>query len=519
MKRKIRLWIMAFGILTIISNLGVVLASANGSLMQTVTTGEEVVSYGLCDSTVDSANMQIAQYPCEDVEMVVQKDISIHTIIMVDNSLSVTESNRENIKAILRRYVEEIPEQEAVSLAIFGEEIQFLTEKSKDQESLLQLIDEIEFHNQDTYLTDYLYEELEKVAQDLDYTRFVILSDGVDNKAIGITKEELYDKLKEIARPVYTIGHIYKNNEAELKNMFALSRMTNGKSLMIEDYDEVADIADEIHIFSDLYAVRAKIPQEVRDGDYKNVLLQLHTKDGELEVTGAVRMPFGVAEKEEEENIKVEVVPMPVPEVVREPSAKQQPVALEAEPVLKPEEGNHTDDAGKLISIIVLIIALIVLFWYQKKRKTDKDQKNTKQIKKQKEKKNARNKVAPPIVPPVPESAPVQEENETVFLNGRYLLVLRDQMNPERIFRYPLDGHVIVGRNVDMVQIAIDYSRTISKKHCEFYVRNNRFFVRDLSSANHTYVDDEMINSETEVMSGSIVRIGEVAFSVEIMPI
>ena len=123
--------------------------------------------------------------------------------------------------------------------------------------------------------------------------------------------------------------------------------------------------------------------------------------------------------------------------------------------------------------------------------------------------------------PPVPEPAPksVSEEDETTILDGRYLLVLRDRANPERIFRYPMDGHVIVGRNIDMVQIPVDYDQTVSGQHCEFYIKNNRFFIRDMNSVNHTYLENTLITSEREIISGSIVRLGAVEFSVEFMPI
>lgn len=123
--------------------------------------------------------------------------------------------------------------------------------------------------------------------------------------------------------------------------------------------------------------------------------------------------------------------------------------------------------------------------------------------------------------PSVQETFPVyaSSENETTMLEGRYLLVLRDRVNPERIFRYPMDQKVIIGRNIDKVQIAIDYSLTVSGQHCEFYIKNNRFYLRDMNSANHTYLDEKMVNGEVEVVSGNVVRLGEVEFSIEILPI
>lgn len=515
MKKIIKAWMTVWIILVAMNAPGMVQAAISARLLQTSVADENVTAYISCDSGVESVDVQIAQYPCEDVQVVIPENISVHTIIMVDNSLSVTESNRENIKRILRKYIQGMTEQEVVSLAVFGEEMQFLAVRSRDQNAFLQRIDEIEFHNQDTYLTDFLFEELEAIREDSDFTRFVIISDGVDNKAIGITKEELLGKLEEISRPVYAVGHIYKNNEAELKNMFALPRMTGGQALMIEDYDDVEEIADQIHDFSHLYAVRAKIPWEVMDGDNKSILLKISTLEGDIEATGEMRMPFGIAHKEkEEENLTVEVVPLPLPQPKEEITTRPKK-EIQAKEVVPAQDKKTVIGWDKIIWSTVLVIAVIILVVYQKKKKTVQKSPG----KKREDKKNKKPKVAVPVHPVEPEQMPVYQENETVFLEGRYLLVLRDRMNPDRIFRYPLDGHVTVGRNVDMVQIAIDYNRTISKRHCEFYVRNNHFFIRDMNSANHTYLDNEMVNEEREIVSGNIVRLGEAEFSVEIMPI
>ena len=287
---------MALFALLLLENGTRVCAAPAGSLLQILTDAQEIVSYIECDGAVTSADAQVAQYPCESVEVGGPESIRVHTVILLDNSLSVTEDNRKRIREILRRYVGNLPENEVVSLATFGEDLQFLAEKSGDEDELTGWIDAIEFHDQDTYLTDFLYQALEKIEKDPEYTRFIVISDGVDNKAIGITKEELTDKLKETSRPVYTIGHKYGENSDQLKNMFALSRITNGKEQLIEDFEDTAQIADEIHDFSNVYSLRMDIPQEVMDGAGKSVLLNIHGRAGDLELTGEVSMPFGLAD-------------------------------------------------------------------------------------------------------------------------------------------------------------------------------------------------------------------------------
>ncbi len=502
-KREVRKkrYAVIFAILFIFCGKGIVYAAATGSLLQMVIEDEKVALYVACDGGINSAEVQIAQYPCEQVSVILPEDIRIHTIILLDNSLSISEDNRGKIKDILRQYVQGMLKNEMVSLATFGENINFLARKSQNAEEITQCIDAIEFQDQDTYLTDYLFQTLEEIEKDAEYTRFIVISDGVDNKAIGITKEELLIKLKETSRQVNTIGHIYGDNASELKNMFALSRATNGDEFLIEDVEDVSTIVEKIHDCSNIFCVKANIPQNLMDGADRHVLLNIHTSEGDAEVTGEIAMPFTVIEQEPE----VEAEPTPKPTL--EPTPKPTPI-----PELTPEivsEEKHTDSRGHIIvGAILLVTATCILIFYQKKRNHKIKQSDKQEV-------LVRDKSVEQKV--IAENIATQEE--TMILDGRYLLVLRDRAKPERIFRYPLDGHVVVGRNIDMVQIPIDYNLTVSGQHCEFYSRNNRFFIRDMNSVNHTYVEGKMIIGESEIVSGSIVKLGEVEFCVEIMPI
>lgn len=511
-KFRVRLGIAVFIAFLVLGNTSQVYAAAECNLLQILIEGKGIVSYVECGSGIQSADAQAAQYPCENVEIVAPENISVHTVIMLDNSLSISETNRENIKNIMRQYVQGVSENEAVSLAVFGEEMEFLTEKSQDTDEMIRLIDEIEFYNQDTYLTDYLYQAIEKIENDPEYTRFIVISDGVDNNAIGITKDELISKLKETSRPIDTIGHIYKDNSSELKNMFALSRATGGEEVLIEDFEEMSSIVEKIHDLSHIYSIKMDVPQNVMDGGNRRILINLHTEEGDVEVTGEAAMPFTRMEPESEPEPEPKQepasvsIPAPAPEPEQEPESEpDSELKQESKPESDPEPERKPAGIGieKIAGAVILLIAAAALILYRKKNKSDNG------------KESKRNT---PVVPEaIPEAKPA--EDATVILDGRYLLVLRDRSNPERIFRYPMDGHVIVGRNIDMVQIAVDYSLTVSGQHCEFYIKNNRFFIRDMNSINHTYLDGRMISGECEIMSGNVVRLGEVEFGVEIMPI
>lgn len=58
---------------------------------------------------------------------------------------------------------------------------------------------------------------------------------------------------------------------------------------------------------------------------------------------------------------------------------------------------------------------------------------------------------------------------------------------------------------------------SVSRRHCEFFVKDDAVFIRDMGSTNGTQLDDELIPASvpTRVKPGSIVRIGSVAFRVD----
>lgn len=496
--------------------------------LQQVTTNEDkVIAYIKGNEKPEQIDYQIATTPCDSVTYGTISDMgeTIHTIILMDNSLSISEDNKSKAIEFLRQYIEFKDEKEEISIATFGEDIQFLQRKSTDKDALLSAIDSIEFNNQDTYLTDILFNLLDEIKEDSTYTRFLVISDGVDNKPIGITKEELLDKLKENLHPVYTLGHIYKENQTELENMFALSRITHGQEFLLDDMNDITELTSQLMSDNNLICIEAEVPEPLRDGSTRNSLFTIHTDDGEYDVTAQVTMPFSIQITEELEPV-VEDKPEETATEVIEEEILQEEEPIEEEPIIEEPETvqNVHSNMFKIVAVLVIVAAGISLCIILKKKdkKAEKEgQKRTKTISK-----------TTPLVPlqvplsdqvPLYDQRPVSGEERdqegTVLLDGRYLLVLRDQKSPDKIFKYPLDTKVIVGRNVDKVNIAIDYSKTISGQHCEFSVRNNRFFIKDLQSVNHTYLNDVMIHTETELSSGNKVRIGEVELCVEFIPI
>lgn len=61
-------------------------------------------------------------------------------------------------------------------------------------------------------------------------------------------------------------------------------------------------------------------------------------------------------------------------------------------------------------------------------------------------------------------------------------------------------------------------SQTISKRHCELLTRDEQCFVRDLSSTNGTFINDEQLTAEEEreLHDGDVLKIGPLDFGIKI---
>lgn len=79
--------------------------------------------------------------------------------------------------------------------------------------------------------------------------------------------------------------------------------------------------------------------------------------------------------------------------------------------------------------------------------------------------------------------------------------------------RWPIHGSMIIGRAADC-DISIAYDR-MSRKHAEFKVSAGVLTLRDLGSANGTFVNDKPVTEEVRIKAGDKVRFDMLAFSIQ----
>ena len=275
---------------------------------QTCAAGEQVVEKGVYGNRIvtfvsgldASGEMEalIGKKSCSGVSAVSMNDsgMAVKTWILIDNSLSIPTASREAIRDDLNELIASRKDNEYYALGTIGENVDILLDFTNDYAQLKLSLDALEYQDQETYLTDALYDFLSSDAFVDDpnaLERILIVSDGVDNKEIGYTKEELSELLKENAWLIDTIG-VYnkkKSNSDNLENMFAIARQTGGTTFLLDDLDGGADLAASLAQDWDLTVVSVDIPEEAMDGSVQSLSLKPAGEDAAVISVDNLRMP------------------------------------------------------------------------------------------------------------------------------------------------------------------------------------------------------------------------------------
>lgn len=478
-------------------------------------TGESDFSIYLKNAEAASeVNVQIATAEAEkvSVQAISELDMPMRTLVLVDNSLSIPSADRERIAELLQNLISDRLNQEEISIAVFSEETNILTDPVSDYGTLKKAIDSISWQDQETYLTDVLYDLLsEKYMQGTEdvYHRILIISDGVDNKSLGYTKDELYALLKEIHIPIYTIGCADKKNNEELENMFAISRMTGVDYFLLDEIEDVLEITEAMNRDREITRLTVTPPAELMDGSKKTLKITL--ADGTT-LTAEIRMPQQVSAPEPEPEPRPEPEPEKEPEKEPKPEPEPEPVVIEREPAYIPFL-----IIGFIVVVVIAIIIVVILLLKKNKKKEPEfesiDDSLLKELQSSAGKADEKTEIMDSF------QGRSSDDGKTVMIwnqNVTYQVVLTDVNSPARSFQVPLNQSVIVGRKSGICDIALEYEKSVSGKHCEISVRNGKFYIKDLQSSNGTCVNGSKILAETEIFSGNTLKLGRLEMRFEV---
>lgn len=505
MKSVMRIAMTSIACLLLICNL-TVHAAGEASIIEHFTTDDQVVLYirGI-DSEIEDASYQVGTTKCEITDIIPIKETSdgIKTLILWDNSLSVMNIYGDRVKSILEDIIANRVSGEQFAIAIIDSQTSYLSDYTDDYAELKSVIEEVSAESKEVYIIENLY----KAIQDLNnmntigYKRIIIVSDGMDAMEIGYSRSELDALISQTPYPIYTIGFKSGDNQESLQALFGLSRATGVEYFYLNDINDNTTIVQAFRADYSIFQMKAEIPLKIRDGSSCNSQVVIKAGGNNLTLKSVVNMPFGVQGDPEESEIKETIA--------------------EIEDNTKLHLSNLTwIILGTGLFVIIIMIALIFIF-VKKRRKispirNDYNQLDDRLI-------NKRKRHGSDSVHPSTEIIinGKKEENSTVMLFGGNTnkIILTNLSDEKQMYQCGIVDKVIIGRNPSFCTMVIA-DGAVSEKHCEIFLRNGKFYIKDLNSSNGTFVKDNMISemkkiSEiTEISTGTILKLGKHAYRV-----
>ena len=523
------MWILSVLLLAVCTQLIVlpgmvrVYADEDARIMQTTWDEERVKLYVRNTSPSDDIGIQFGMDASESVRSYAVSDDEnpMRTLIMVDNSLSIPSGSRQKVIETIQSILLGHGQGEKIRLATMSDQVTYLTDSfSDDYLALSNTAASIQYFDQETYLTDVLCDVISELNQEpyLGYTRIIIISDGVDNKQFGLTRDELYEALSKTPYPIMTIGCYTGKNDEDLANMFAISRKTGAEYCILEQTD-VQAIASMTAEENQMTVFEAQIPEAAKTGGRQNI--QLVLADGtELQTEAAV--PFGQRAQEPEKEAEPEV------------EAAPEPVA-DTEPVKEPEQAEQSSNENNafrfLIPVALVAIIAAVAAWMIAKTKKDKKTGNENTTGSDAQ---IRDFVSTDDEKTVLDSSMFEssDHDKTVLITPdghddsyhHYIITLTAVNDPTRTFRGELtdspQDKLRIGRKSDNDIIIAD-DPNVSRYHCSISCRNHSFFIEDNKDTSNPTVFNERITLrqglEQLIVSGCTLKIGKRTYTFTVL--
>lgn len=414
------------------------------------------------------------------------------TLVLVDNDATVSAVNQKLVRAVLKYMFYHSPVDRTFCLSTYEHDIEEPEEYENDPGDLAYKVDKLEFAPKDSNLCDTLCSVITRWKEsDFACRDIVVFTDGLESEALFHEKEELYYLTGRSEYPVYIVMLDQEDNAGARKSLSATAVTSGGKFYETEfegsDAEVDRQISEKIFAAMDEYASVNWEKYEEYDEPAENYEepAEEYAEPAEA-VSEEVDADMYMNEGEAQERIIYEYDKTP---------------------------GFFETGKPLIISAVLmafgLLVAVIIGASVRKRRRDERA---------------------------VPAPAADEEdsyfddyelgrdENKTLFLDdpdderyratrlltGSTRMIELVEKTKGGVIKIVLDGRMTIGRGDCDVVIDDD---ALSRRHCEMYEKEDRVFIRDLSSANGTRVNGVKV-SDRELSDGDELTVGSCTYTV-----
>lgn len=493
------------------------LAQGEADLSQACAWEQYVDVYISGQMDVGSISCKVSNQPATVVDggLLADKGVTVRTTILVDISKSIPTQMREKIMALIELLIAGISKNEQYRLVAFGEQLSVLQDFASDRYDLAVAAEKMEFTGMQSKIYDAVYNTIPKI-QPIDgnpcYYRTILITDGIDDTASGITKEELYLRLQAEHYPVDVIAVSAAKQAEPTKELAALVRISGGRYFNLNGETELQEFSSNIAVGS-IFWLRAEIPGNLLDGSTR----QFDISDGtnmvqfdfkvpvfEMPVSGTPAPNLGQA-------VEPDVVVSPAPgiEAVR-PSPKRDrshsddSERSESEPASSGIFGEYAiavyNGAGIVLILLLAVLVAVIVVRGKKKSGVISGVSITNGT--------AFNQKTEII------DADLTNAGATAGGNDKLCVRLRNISNPDQIWEISLSGGVLIGRDAGC-QVCID-EKSMSRRQCRLYIdATGAPTAENLSSSNITLLNGEPLTAPRRISERDKLKCGRVTLMID----
>ena len=403
-------------------------------------------------------------------------------ILLVDISRSLKEPEFIQIREALNDWIDAMTGKDRASIMTFGTDVNVVQDFTADKETLKAKVALLKPTDNHTQLHLGLAKAIEmgrRTDPDLPTRRVIVtMSDGHDDFAGGMTKQEVLDRIKEDRVPIYAIGFYTqpgtrkkeeKEEKEEYLKVLGEFARTSGGAYYRAGQKPLEEMYSQMRMGIRRVFV-AMLSCDTCNADGRVYRLQINL------ARDAKSMTHGV---------DLRLLPTPAP-----PTPPQQP---EASPQPPPKPEPRIWEIAPLwsytaggIAIIILLAALLLIRRAGRKPREPEEQE-------------------------LPHKEPVQlvkdkKAEGPVGVKMRFAVVGGDI--PGKSYEAELVDRAVIGRSKARCRIVIPDDDEISGRHCELIHENKRVYVCDLDSTNGTYVNGVPISGKHRLLNNDMLMLG-----------
>ncbi len=432
-------------------------------------------------------------------------------VLLVDISKSLKPAQFDKLREALLAWVDAMSEKDRTAILTFGTGVRQEMDFSADKAALKETIGRLNATDTDTQLHRGLVEAMSvknRTDPDLPLRRIIItLSDGRDDYAAGLRREEVLAAMQTDRIPLFAIGFspppATPQKDADMKKLGEFARASGGALLKAENTsfpEMITRLRDRIQ---QVYV--ARVVCDACQADNAVHRLQMNLTAGQRAFT---------------DGLDLRLIRVAEPE----PVATPHPPALE-QPVNTLESGSAVKwfHIVAVLTVLILIAGLVLL--------------------RRKKKQNARTNT-----PTIPAEADVGQEPASpvameIGMPGRYLLPGDNNAAPKpiiisrppepvglRLRLTPIGVHpsfsgceitlvdrLVIGRTEGPCSVPVPGDDQISRRHCELIRKGDAVAVADLNTTNGTRVNGVRITGLRHLEADDILLLGRTEIRISIL--